>query len=273
MSTSGPTRSGATGNPSGGRPLDAAVLEAIHHVSRVMIVRCGYDAGAVNVAFARAVAACSDDLPTAPPLMREIPEASHIVTLWGSNIDYVDEGGKPLPLPLRGKGRSIQALASQTNPALDLDELLQYLLRTNTVEQIGDAYVLRQKWVMLRGIPGSAHGRSIRGLLGVLRTFEHNLLADSDSRSWFEFMAENPHFPVTKLGPFDKLLRRLGLAMLRKLDGYMRHCEKHRDPDEPTVWLGVGTYRFQHDESTVSSSSGKTRSRPEEKSPDSEDST
>ena len=183
--------------------------------------------------------------------MREIPEASHIVTLWGSNIDYVDEAGRPLPLPLRGKGRSIQALASQTNPGLDLDELLQYLLRTNTVEQMGETYVLRQKWVMLRGIPGSAHGRSIRGLLGVLRTFEHNLLADSDARSWFEFMAENPHFPVSKLGAFDKLLRRLGLAMLRKIDGYMRHCEKHRDPDEPTVWLGVGTYRFQHDETAV----------------------
>jgi hypothetical protein len=235
-------------------------------------VRCGYEANAVDAEFSRSIAACRKDLPTVPPLMREIPEASHIVTRWGSNVDYVDEAGKPLPLPLRGEGRSIQALASQINPSLDLDELRQYLLRTNTVEQVGEAYVLRQKWVMLRGIPGSAHGRSIRGLLGVLRTFEHNLLADSDSRSWFEFMAENPNFPVSKLGSFDKLLRRLGLAMLRKIDAYMRHCEKHRDPEEPTVWLGAGTYHFQHDETAVFRSSEKTPLSSEEKVPDSEDS-
>jgi hypothetical protein len=255
----------------GTRPLDAAALEAIHHFSRVMIVRCGYEADAFDTAMSNATKACRQDLPTVPPLMREIPEASHLVTLWGSNIDYVDEAGNPLPLPLRGKGRSIQALASQTNPALDLDELLQYLLRTHTVEQQGEAYALRQKWVMLRGIPGSAHGRSIRGLLGVLRTFEHNLLADSDSRSWFEFMAENPRFPVSKLGAFDKLLRRLGLAMLRKLDAYMRHCEKHRDPGEPTVWLGVGAYRFQHDETAVFSSPEIKPSGQEEKDSHSDD--
>ena len=265
MSTRDPAKEGDTGKPTGGRPLDAAALEAIHRFSRVMIVRCGYDADAVDVAIANAVSSCRHDLPTAPALMREIPEASHIVTLWGSNIDYVDEAGKPLPLPLRGKGKSIEALAWQTNPALDLDELLQYLLRTNTVSPVGEAYALRQKWVMLRGIPGSAHGRSIRGLLGVLRTFEHNLLADSDDRSWFEFMAENPHFPVSKLGAFDKLLRRLGLAMLRKLDGFMRHCETHRDPNEPTVWVGIGTYRFQHDVTSVFTS-------PTHKSPSSEES-
>jgi hypothetical protein len=271
MSTSGSNDEGAPGITSGGRPLDAAALEAIHHFSRVMIVRCGYDTNAVDVAFSKAVEACRQDLPTAPPLLREIPEASHIVTLWGSNIDYVDEAGKPLPLPLRGKSRSIQALAAQTNPDLDLDELLQYLLRTNTVEQAGETYVLRQKWVMLRGIPGLAHGRSIRGLLGVLRTFEHNLLADSDARSWFEFMAENPHFPVSKLGAFDKLLRRVGLAMLRKIDGYMRNCEKHRTPGEPTVWLGVGAYRFQHDETAVFSSSAKKPSSSEDRGLGSED--
>jgi len=251
MSTRDPPGENGAGNTSGRRPLDAAALEAIHHFSRVVIVRCGYNADAVGSAIADAIESCRHAVPPAPDMMREIPEAPHIVTLWGSNVDYVDEAGKPLPLSLRGEGRSIQALARQINPALDLDELLRYLLRTKTVVQVGEAYTLRQKWVMLRGIPGSAHGRSIRGLLGVLRTFEHNLLADSDARSWFEFMAENPRFPVSKLGAFDKLLRRLGLAMLRKLDAFMRHCETHRDPNEPTVWLGVGAYRFQHDVTAV----------------------
>ena len=80
----------------------------------------------------------------------------------------------------------------------------------------------------------------------MLSTLEHNLLADSDERSWFEFFAANPHFPVSQLDAFDKLLRRTGLGCLRKLDLFMRHCEANRRPTEPTVWLGVGIHRFQH---------------------------
>ena len=63
MSTSGSPEERATGSTSGGRPLDAAALEAIHHFSRVMIVRCGYETNAVDVAFSKAVEACRKDLP------------------------------------------------------------------------------------------------------------------------------------------------------------------------------------------------------------------
>ncbi len=257
MTTEDPSVNDA--GPPAGRPLDVAALEAIHHFSRVMIVRCGYDSEAVDAAMKNAVRVSRRDVPTKPGSLREIPEASHIATLWHSNVEYVDANGKPLPLPLRGKEKSIEALTKQINPNLDLEELANYLLRTNTVDLIGEKYVLRQPWVMLRGIPGSAHDRSMRGLLGALRTYEHNLMASSDEESWFEFMAETPQFPISKLSDFDKLLRRLGIALLRRLDAYMRHCEAGCAPGEPTVWLGVGTYHFQHDDkSTLSSSTGSS---------------
>jgi len=179
--------------------------------------------------------------------LRELPDAPHLVTLWCTSPDYVDEQGAPYPLSARGPGRSLERLVRRVNRSLDLEEVLRYLVRTQTVRKVGKTYALNRRWIFLRGVSGSAHARSIRGLVGMLRTLEHNLLADTDARSWFEFTAENPRFPVSQLTAFDRRLRRVGLGCLRKLDLFMQECEAERDPTEPTVWLGVGMHRFQQD--------------------------
>ena len=236
--------------PAEGTPLDPAAYEAIERFARVM-VRCGFETGAVAEAFGLALAATRQESPARPLGLRELPEAPHIVTLWCSSPDYVDDVGNPLPLPVRGAGRSLETLARRLDRRLDVTELLQYLTRTGTVRKTGSRYALSRRWIMLRGVSGSAHSRSIRGLLGMLRTLEHNLIAETDARSWFEFTAENPRFPVSQLEEFDKLLRRVGLGCLRKLDLFMRQCEAARRPGEPTVWLGVGMHRFQHNPSTL----------------------
>lgn len=227
-----------------GVPLDPAAYEAVERFARVL-ARCGFETSAIAEAFGLALAASHADALPPPREAPELPQAPHLVTLWCSSPDYVDDDGTPLPLPARGSGRSVESLVRRVDRALDSTEVLQYLLRTRTVRKVRGRYVLSRRWIMLRGISGSAHSRSIRGLVGMLRTLEHNLLAESDARSWFEFTAENPRFPVSQLEAFDKLLRRIGLGSLRKLDLFMQHCEATRSPTEPTVWLGVGMHRFQ----------------------------
>ena len=134
---------------------------------------------------------------------------------------------------------------------LDPAEVLKYLTHTHTVRKVRGRYVLSRRWVMLRGVSGAAHSHAIRVLVGKLRTVEHNLVADSDAHSWFDFTTENARFPVSQLEALDQLLRRSGLGWMRKLDLFMRHCEANRRPTEPTVWLGVGMHRFQHNTSAV----------------------
>lgn len=228
-----------------GSPLDPSAYEAIECFARVL-VRCGFDTTAIAEAFGLALAASRNESPPPPKSTPELFEASHLVTLWRTSPDYVDELGTPLPLPERGSGRSLESLTRLVDRTLNVAEVLQYLLRTHTVRRVGRRYVLNRRWVMLRGVSGSAHAHAIRVLVGKLRTLEHNLLAESDERSWFEFTTENPRFPVSQLEAFDQLLRRTGLGSLRKLDLFMRHCEANRRPTEPTVWLGVGMHRFQH---------------------------
>jgi hypothetical protein len=233
-----------------GTPLDPDAYEAIERFARFM-VRCGFDTAAIAEAFGSALAASRNRSHPPGHETRDVPTASHLVTLWCTSPDYVDELGNPVPLPQRGSGRSLQSLTRRIDRALDVADVLQYLLRTRTVRKVRSRYVLTRRWVMLRGVSGWAHSHSMRVLAGKLRTLEHNLGADSDTRSWFEFAAENPRFPVSQLEAFDKLLRRTGLGCLRKLDGFMRHCEANRRPTEPTVWLGIAMHEFQRDNSAV----------------------
>lgn len=233
-----------------GTPLDPEAYEAIERFARVM-VRCGFDTKAVGEAFGLALAASRNESLPPPKNTRELHDASHLVTLWRTSPDYVDEAGNPLPLPMRGSGRSLESLTRLVNRTLDPAEVLKYLTHTHTVRKAGSRYVLNRRWVMLRGISGAAHAHGIRVLVGKLRTLEHNLVAESDERGWFDFTSENPRFPVSQLEAADNLLRRSGLAWMRKLDLFMRHCEMNRRPTEPTVWLGVGMYRFQHNTPTV----------------------
>jgi hypothetical protein len=235
---------------SSGTPLDPEAYEAIERFARLM-VRCGYDIAAIAKAFGLSLAASRNESPPSPHNARDVPGASHLVTLWCTSPDYVDELGNPVPLPQRGSRRSLQSLTRRIDRTLDVADVLQYLIRTRTVRKVGRKYVLNRRWIMLRGVSGWAHSHGIRVLAGKLRTLEHNLVADADTRSWFEFAAENPRFPVSQLEAFDKLLRRTGLGSLRKLDGFMRHCEANRRPTEPTVWLGVAMHEFQRDNSGV----------------------
>ena len=231
-----------------GVPLDPAAEEAIERFARVM-AQCGYGAPAVRKFFEAAMASSGGRTKRgrAAQRLRELPDAPHLVTLWCSTPDYVDERGTPRRLPARGPGPSVESLARRVNRSFDLDEVLRYLLRTRTVRKVGGAYALNRRWILLRGVSGPSYGRVIRELAGMLRTLEHNLSAETDAQSWFEFTAENPRFPVSQLPAFDRRLRRVGLGCLRKLDVFMRECEAERDPTEPTVWLGVGMHRFQQD--------------------------
>ena len=228
-------------------PLDAAAQEAIARFARVM-ARCGYAANAVAQAFEAAMAAIHGKTKRRRSTgLRELPDAAHLVTFWCLSPDYVDEQGTPYALAARGPGRSLEGLVRRVNRSLDLDEVLRYLVRTQTVRKVGRTYALNRRWILLRGVSGPTHSRMIRGLAGMLRTLEHNLSAETDAQSWFEFTAENPRFPVSQLTAFDRRLRRVGLGCLRKLDVFMQQCEAERDPTEPTVWLGVGMHRFQQD--------------------------
>lgn len=228
--------------------LDAYALDAVARVVRILLL-CGYSRDAIR----NGVTAAFDSVPNGvkplpPDAEREVPEAAHVLTLWHTETLYVDRKGKPRKLRRKGAAPSFESLAHSVNASLDLERLLKYLMQSRAVRKHGDFYVPTRRTVVLRGIAGPATFRNVRGLSLMLKTNEYNLTPSKEPQGWFERNAENPHFPERMLPDFASMLDREGMAMLGRIDAYMRGCEATRHPGEPTVKLGVGVFRYQEDD-------------------------
>lgn len=231
----------------GQSPLDAIALEAVQRFGRIL-ARCAYSSNEAQRVFQTAMASVPPVFnPDSERTARELTDAAHILTLWYSHPEYVSSSGAPRPLPERGPRPSLETLVREVNPAWSLDEVRDYLLGTNAIKRNARSWLPRQRNLSLRGTRGPTHFRNLRGLLGMLRTMEHNLEPRRRSPSWYEFLAENPRFPVAALPAFDARIQQILNRVLTEIDSEMLREELRRRPGEPTVELGVGIYRFEQD--------------------------
>ncbi|HVZ31535.1 MAG TPA: hypothetical protein VG963_03870, partial [Polyangiaceae bacterium] len=153
-------------------------------------------------------------------------------------------------LPMRGAAPSLEALVARVDPTLDVEDLVRYLRRTKALKREGALYTPRKRILSLRGARGPEVFRNLRSLVGLLRTLEHNMQPKRDTRSWFEYWAENPMFPTRARAAFDARLDDLGMKFLHTIDTDMHRRERERAPGERTVRIGVGVYRFEDDASS-----------------------
>src|SRR5262249_11909019 len=74
---------------------------------------------------------------------------------------------------------------------------------------------------------------------------EHNVQGLGADSAWFEYVAENPSFPISQRKQLDRYAKGMGESTLPRLDLYMRRRETTRRPGEPTVRVGVGIYLWE----------------------------
>lgn len=226
--------------------LDAQAVEAVARFVRVL-ARAGYSPQDIGREVQKAcrtvplswIGHSRAELPA-------IDAAAHALTLWHSDPEYLDARGKPRALPLREKGSSLEALLRRVNPQLRLSDVLPHLLRTRALRRVGKRSLLPNDRVLsFRGTAEPYHSRSVRGLLAMLRTLEHNSIPVRTAPGWFEAIASNARFPVRARAAFDDRLRRLARQFLYHLDADMHRHERARRKGERTVPLGVGVYLFE----------------------------
>jgi len=225
--------------------LDSRALEAVQRFVRVL---ARY--GCTPEDIAREVTNAVRQIPRswasrAMAALCDPDDAGHVLTLWFSDPAYLDFRGNPRPLPFRGAGGSLEALARRVDRNLEAREVLKFLVRHGGLKRVGTRYVPRDRKIILRRAGGPLYFRNLRGLLGMLRTLEHNSQPKRRVPGWFEALAANPSFPVSARQAFEKRLGRLAWRFLYHIDADMHRRERERKPDEQTVRLGVGVYRFE----------------------------
>jgi hypothetical protein len=169
----------------------------------------------------------------------EIGDASHVLTVWHSDVRYVSAAGKPRSLRAEGPAPSFEALVQAVDVHLDPRRVLTYLVRLEAVRRVGDRYVPRARSLLLRGQSGPDYFRTLRVLNGTLYTLDHNI-ENPENPGWFECIAENPRFPVSQRTALDREVRRQGNGVLASLDSFMHLKETERKPGEAVMKVGIG---------------------------------
>ena len=239
--------------------LDAIVDEAMERFVRVL-VRRGASQRTIQRAFRRAwLRVPKDAAEHNRSASRELIDVGHVLTLWFGDPFYVDARGDPLPLPLRGPAPSLASLVQHVDPRLNVTQVLKCLIRADAVRRSGSRYSPRSRAVAFRGTGAPLHARNLRALLGLLRTLEHNLGPKDKHPAWFEYVADNPRFPVGAREPFDARLRQDAMTFLLNQDSQMLNHERKTKPGEPTVRMGVGVFRFEEEVSPESPAMRRTK--------------
>jgi hypothetical protein len=213
-----------------------------------LLIRRGVSQRTIQRAFRRAwLSVPRDAAEHSRRASREVIDVGHVLTLWFGDPFYVNARGDPLPLPLRGPAPSLACLIQHVDPKLDPKGVLKTLIRADAVRSVGIRYVPRTRAVAFRGTGAPLHARNLRALLGMLRTLEHNIEPKDKVPPWFEYVAENPRFPVSARESYDVGLREDAMTFLRNQDSRMLSHQRKAKPGEPTVRMGVGVYRFEEE--------------------------
>lgn len=118
--------------------------------------------------------------------------ATDVLTLWMSQANYLDQSGRPAPIPRLGPEPSFEALAAQVtrdvHPRSLMDELVRLRMvahdpATDRLAPLTNAFVPRADWARMLGFLGTNVGDHLRGAVtNVLGSghehFEQALLAD-----------------------------------------------------------------------------------------------
>lgn len=225
--------------------LDARALEAVGRFVRVL-AHCGCTPEDIGHEVLKACREIPKSWATkAMTAQRYLDDAAHVLTLWFSDPAYLDARGKPRPLPLRGAGGSLEALAFRANPKLEARALLRYFVQNGALRHKHQRYVPKERLLLLRNAGGPDHVRHLRALVAMLRTLEHNSQPKRRVPGWYEVFAENPNFPVRAIPKLDRHVRFQSNKLLRGFDTDMHQEERSRKPGEPTRRIGIGIYWFE----------------------------
>jgi hypothetical protein len=159
--------------------------------------------------------------PWDPTRLTFYADLPHVIAHWHSDPRYMDSRGRPVPLPLRGRGPCLSALIARVLPGEAPVSVAESLVRSNSVRRRKGLYTPTKRSLVYPKAAARVHG--MNAFLGMLRTVDHNVAGKGPRL--YERAAMNPSIPVSALPAFYKWAERFGDRFLEGADSFLQNRE------------------------------------------------
>jgi hypothetical protein len=152
-----------------------------------------------------------------------------LLSVWHQDPKYLDNSGNPLPIKMRGTGRSFSSLARAV-PTISAPALLRELERAGAVTIDKDQHVhVRMRSLSVYEDNRLAIQHTLTSLISFIRTLRHNLDSDpSNSDQLFHRVAWNGDFASDLIPALKIKIKRQGQTFLEGFDNWMMRQTKVR---------------------------------------------
>jgi hypothetical protein len=174
-----------------------------------------------------------DNLARLSAFAEKLPE---VMAHWFADADYLNEAGRPLPLPLEGKGVSLGALIRRVFPNADVKDVADVLLQCGSVRKKGARFLAVKQNVVF--VPHLAQAHLFAAARRYVVTVRHNQACRDPRQRLFERFSSVPHVPREALPTIHAQIKKeMGEAIMR-MDAYLRGFQVPADsPDTTTVFV------------------------------------
>jgi hypothetical protein len=171
-----------------------------------------------------------DNLARLSAFAEKLPE---VMALWFAEAEYLNESGRPLPLPLEGQGPSLGTLIRRVFPDPDVKEVADVLLQCGSVRKKGARFfALRQNVVF---VPHLAQAHLFAAARRYVVTVQHNQACRDPDQRLFERFSSVPHIPRDALPTIHAQIKKeMGEAVMR-MDAYLRGFQVPADSQDTTT--------------------------------------
>ena len=228
--------------------IESLTLEALDRV--VALLACnGVEQATLEQAFRRA---CERHSRARRPVSAESAarqyDATLLLAVWHTDLDYLDPEGRPLRLPLNGAAPSLHGLIKRTGLTVPARDMVRYLEEIKAVRCVGQRYVPRRLAKPLLGTGSLANRERLRLVVRLLRSLDESRTerrAGHGDRIKAVTALESTEIPVRLLSVCRAQLNRDIQQFLPELQSRMLRYERARKRGEPLVHVGIGLFQFE----------------------------
>jgi hypothetical protein len=174
--------------------------------------------------------------------------AARVIAAWRREQKFLDDHGKPAPLPIGGRGATFSELVKRFSGDVPVRAILDELTRIGAVEQLEDGRIrlLTRAYIPERSAADKLHilGSDVGYLIS---TIGHNL-KDDPIGPRFQRKVAYDNLPDNVLPQFRRLSAKKGQVLLENLDRWLAQRDRDVTPGVKGTGrnrAGLGIYYFE----------------------------